>query len=72
MGRAPLPGSLSVCLEDLRAQIAAIRRAAVDRRDAIRGASQRGDTTLVQHELKSLRVLSDRAAQLSAEANNCH
>ena len=68
---APISSSRSACLGDLESQIAAARRSAEDRRSSIRAAAGRGDNDLVQHDLASLRVLADRAAQLAAEANSC-
>jgi hypothetical protein len=61
----------SLCLSDKLSQVDVATRSAKDRQTALQAAAQRNDAELANHEFTMLTVLSQRAQQLIAEANQC-
>ena len=61
----------TLCLNDKLNQIDVAVRSARERKQALELAAKANDADLANHEFTILTVLSQRSAQLSAEANQC-
>lgn len=61
----------TLCLNDKLNQIDVAIRSARERKQALELAAKANDADLANHEFTILTVLSQRSAQLSAEANQC-
>ena len=60
-----------LCLDDKLSQSDVAVRSAEDHRSAIEAAASKGDAESSSHESLVLSVLSQRSAQIAAEANTC-